>query len=87
MTDYKPLIQNLSDVEEVWEEVSRYLVYRGGREISLVVLDRGPEYPQTRFMATAEATDIESGEIIRGQSNSEADVDEAIYGVHWQNFD
>lgn len=87
MTDYKKTIQSIHNVEEVWEEIARYLVYVESREVSLIVLDRGPEFPQTRYMALAETTRVEDGELIRTQSNSEPNVEEAIHGVHWQDFD
>lgn len=87
MTDNKSIIQGMSGVEEVWEQVSRYLVYRGGREITVTVLDRGDEHPQIRYMATAEAIRVEDDRRVYSQSNPESSADEAIFGIHWQDFD
>lgn len=87
MTDYMKSIQGIHNVEEVWEEIARYLVYVESREVSLVVLDRGAEFSQTRYMAVAETTRVEDGVLIRTQSNAEPNVEEAIHGVHWQEFD
>jgi len=85
MDEALELLTGHHDIEEAWE-LRYFRVYRKGIELDVTVMDEGPASAPNRYMVEVRVAD--GGEDTPYSiGNADATVKEALFNVHWNNFD
>lgn len=84
MDDILSHLNQMSDVEEAWEE-RHFLIYRKGRALTVTVSDQGPSAGPHRFMAAVAGANAGDTTVSRG--NPAPSIEDALSAVHWWEFD
>lgn len=85
MDETLALLTGKNGIDEAWE-LRQFRVYRKGVELQVNVMDQGPAAGRTRYMVEVRVPN--GGEDAPySVGNPDATVKEALFNVHWNEFD